>query len=86
VLAPGADVRQTHDILREDYAAGEAATIQVVVPEADPAAGDTDIAAYAAELSALEGVARVDALTGSYVGGAEVAPPGCDVAALRHAG
>jgi putative drug exporter of the RND superfamily len=76
VLAPGADVRQTHDILREDYAAGEAATIQVVVPEADPAAGDTDIAAYAAELSALEGVARVDALTGSYVGGAEVAPPG----------
>ena len=35
---PGADVRETHDILREDFAAGEAATIQVVVPEiADPA-------------------------------------------------
>ena len=33
VLAPGADVRETHDILREDYAAGEAATIQVVVPD-----------------------------------------------------
>ena len=31
---------------------------------------------YAAELSALEGVARVDALTGSYVGGSQVAPPG----------
>ena len=39
-------------------------------------ARDDDIAAYAAELSALEGVARVDALTGSYVGGSQVAPPG----------
>ena len=74
VLSPGADVRETHDILREDYAAGEAATIQVVVP--DVAASDADIAGYAAELSALDGVARVDALTGSYAGGTEVAPPG----------
>ena len=39
VLAPGADVRETHDILRDDFAAGEAATVQVIVPElADPAA------------------------------------------------
>jgi RND superfamily putative drug exporter len=74
VLAPGADVRETHDILREDYAAGEAATIQVVVP--DGAASESAIADYAADLSALDGVARVDALTGSYIGGAEVAPPG----------
>jgi putative drug exporter of the RND superfamily len=74
VLAPGADVRETHDILREDYAAGEAATIQVVVP------GDTGseaaVARYAAELSALDGVARVDAVTGSYIGGSVAAPPG----------
>jgi putative drug exporter of the RND superfamily len=77
VLAPGADVRETQDILREDFAAGEAATVQVVVPTlADPATPEADIAAYAAELSALDGVARVDALTGSYVGGAEAAPPG----------
>jgi putative drug exporter of the RND superfamily len=83
VLAPGADVRETHDILREDYAAGEAATIQVVVPEVEASPGlggaqddEADIASYAAELSALDGVARVDALTGSYVGGTEVAPPG----------
>jgi RND superfamily putative drug exporter len=74
VLAPGADVRETHDILREDYAAGEAATIQVVVP--DGAASESAIADYAADLSALDGVARVDALTGSYIGGAEVAAPG----------
>jgi putative drug exporter of the RND superfamily len=77
VLAPGADVRETQDILREDFAAGEAATVQVVVPAlADPAAPEADIAVYAAELSALDGVARVDALTGSYVGGAEAAPAG----------
>ena len=74
VLAPGAEVRETHDILREDYAAGEAATIQVVVP--DVGSASIEIAGYAAELSALDGVARVDALTGSYVAGAEVAPPG----------
>jgi RND superfamily putative drug exporter len=77
VLAPGTDVRETHDILREDFAAGEAATIEVVVPEiSDAAVANGDIAAYAAKLSALDGVARVDALTGSYVGGNEVAPPG----------
>jgi RND superfamily putative drug exporter len=78
VLAPGADVRETHDLLREDFAAGEAATIEVVVPAiADgAAAAERHIASYAADLSALEGVARVDALTGSYVGGSEVAPPG----------
>ena len=86
VLAPGADVRETHDILRDDFAAGEAATVQVIVPElADPAAApdlsgaqdySDDIATYAADLSSLDGVARVDALTGSYMDGAEVAPPG----------
>ena len=36
----------------------------------------SDIASYAAELSTLDGVARVDALTGSYIGGIEAAPPG----------
>jgi RND superfamily putative drug exporter len=77
VLAPGTDVRQTHDILREDFATGEAAAIEVVVPEvSDGDRAESDIASYAADLSALDGVARVDALTGSYVGGSEVAPPG----------
>jgi putative drug exporter of the RND superfamily len=74
VLAPGADVRETHDILREDFAAGEASPVQVVVP--DPTATQGDIATYASSLSTLDGVARVDALTGSYVAGAEAAPPG----------
>jgi RND superfamily putative drug exporter len=77
VLPPGTDVRQTHDILREDFAAGEAATIEVVVPDvSDGDSAQSDIASYAADLSALDGVARVDALTGSYVGGSQVAPAG----------
>ncbi len=39
-------------------------------------AGPEAVAGYAADLSALDGVARVDAATGSYVNGAEVAPAG----------
>jgi RND superfamily putative drug exporter len=54
------------------------------VPEInDPASADADIAAYAAQLSTIEGVGRVDALTGSYAGGAEVAGPGAS--SLRFA-
>ena len=94
VLAPGSGVRETHDILREDFAAGEAATIQVIVPELGDvtAAGrlggaedhSEDIATYAAELSVLDGVARVDALTGSYVDGWEVAAPGALSVRFAH--
>jgi RND superfamily putative drug exporter len=77
VLAEGADIRDTQQILRDEFTAGEAATIQVVVPDlADPATAESDIAAYAAELSALDGAARVDALTGSYIDGAEATGPG----------
>ena len=82
VLGEGSDVRETHQILRDEFTAGEASTVQVVVPEiSDPTSADADIAAYAAQLSTIEGVARVDALTGSYAGGAEIAGPGA--ASLR---
>jgi RND superfamily putative drug exporter len=84
VLGTGADVREAHQILRDEFTAGEAATIQVVVPAlADPAAAEGDIAEYAAELSTVDGVARVDALTGSYLDGAAVAGP--NAASLRFA-
>ena len=84
VLGEGSDVRETHQILRDEFTAGEASTVQVVVPEiGESASADGDIAAYAAQLSAIEGVARVDALTGSYAGGVEVAGPGAS--SLRFA-
>jgi putative drug exporter of the RND superfamily len=85
-------VRATHDLLRENFAPGEAATVQVVVPDlADPAGEATqapgvaedftaEIDAYAASLSQLDGVSRVDALTGSYVDGVRAAPPGAATA------
>ena len=41
----------------------------------DPASHPAEIVAYASALSKLSGVARVDAITGSYVGGSQVAPP-----------
>ncbi len=84
VLGEGADVRETHQILRDEFTAGEASTLQDVVPAiADRAAAEGDIAAYATELSTIEGVARVDAVTGSYIGGSAVAGPGAS--SLRFA-
>ena len=41
----------------------------------DPSAHPGEIAAYASALSKLSGVARVDAITGSYIGGRPVAAP-----------
>jgi RND superfamily putative drug exporter len=77
VLPPGDGVRAVQDTLRDEFSSRESATLEVVAhdptaaaPESQPAVG-----AYAAALSRLDGVARVDAATGSYAGGTQVAPP-----------
>ncbi len=78
VLPPGDEARAVQDVLRTDFTSREASAIEIVAPEAgDPttATRAADIDAYATELSALDRVARVDASTGSYIGGALVAPP-----------
>ncbi len=70
--AQSAEVAQT---VREDFNNREAQSMQVVAVDIGKTADRTsDIAAYATRLSALPNVARVDALTGSYAGGKEVAP------------
>src|SRR5664280_2735513 len=77
VLAPGASGRQVADVLRSDFASQETAALSVVAPGAgDPAspAVAASTAAYAGELSRLPGAVRVDAVTGSYAGGGQVAP------------
>jgi RND superfamily putative drug exporter len=77
VLAPGASGRQVADVLRSDFASQENAALSVVAPGAgDPAspAVAASTAAYAGKLSRLPGVVRVDAVTGSYAGGGQVAP------------
>ena len=76
VLPPGDEARTVQDVLRTDFTSREAGAIEIVAPESgDPASRAADIDAYATELSALDGVARVDASTGSYAAGTLVAPP-----------
>lgn len=73
VLPPTSAARQVGDVLRAEFDGFESSPIQVV------AAGlvkETEIDAYAASLSSLDGVARVDAATGSYVSGVQVLPAG----------
>lgn len=76
VLPDTASARVAGDILRSDFNSFESAAISVVAPEANTT--EEALAAYAANLSSLDGVARVDAATGSYVSGVEVAPAGVD--------
>jgi RND superfamily putative drug exporter len=78
VLPPGDGVRAVQDVLRDEFSSRESATLEVVAN--DPAAATTEsqpaLATYAAALSRIDGVARVDAATGSYASGAQVAPAG----------
>ena len=76
VLPTSASSRQVQDEIRANFASNEAGAIQVVaVRTGDPGRRGGEISRYAAALSQLEGVARVDALTGSFIGGAQVAEP-----------
>ena len=71
VLPEGTPVRAVHDALRTNFSSSESTAVSVVSEPGstvDPAAVD----AYAGRLSTLPGVARVDALTGYYIGGARV--------------
>ena len=72
VLAETANARIVGDVLRDEFDAFETSPLLVVTTE--PAA-PLAVSAYAADLSTIDGVARVDALTGSYAAGALVAEP-----------
>jgi RND superfamily putative drug exporter len=75
VLPKSAQSRSVADVLRSDYSSREATAASVVARGiGDPRSRATDIASYATTLSTLPGVARVDALTGSYAGGRQVFP------------
>jgi RND superfamily putative drug exporter len=77
VLPTTASSRQVQDEIRANFTSNEAGAVQVVATgTGDPGARTADIAAYAEDLSRLTGTARVDALTGSYIAGSLVAPPG----------
>ncbi|MGQ0849375.1 MAG: MMPL family transporter [Actinomycetota bacterium] len=73
VLPPSSPSRQVGEVLRAEFNSFESSAIQVVAPETDEPVAVAD---YATSLSALDGVARVDTTTGSYVGGIQVVPAG----------
>ncbi len=77
VLPPGDPARVVQDSLRQDFPSREASALEVVMTDiGDPTQRSAEIRAYAAAVSQVPGVARVDALTGSYVAGQQVAPAG----------
>ena len=75
VLPPGADGRVTTDQLRRNFSANEATAMTVVAPHVNADARTADVDRYAAALSSLRGVGRVDAATGSYIAGRKVVGP-----------
>src|SRR5918996_203483 len=77
VLPQTASARQVQQEIRQGFSSEEASALSVVAVDAGPAdsARDAAVDEYASDLSSLEGVARVDASTGSYLDGRLVAPP-----------
>jgi putative drug exporter of the RND superfamily len=73
-LPASAQAHQVGTVLRQDFSAHETEPLLVVAPGSGDPAGATAVADYATRLSRLPSVARVDALTGSYQGGSQVAP------------
>ena len=76
VLPASAEGRQVADAIRDNFATDESSALSVVAPGiGDPRAHLADIDGYAAALSRLDGVERVDALTGAYADGARLQGP-----------
>jgi RND superfamily putative drug exporter len=71
VLPESASSRAALDDLREDFGGRETAALTVVLPDG---ADDEALGAYATALSAVPDVVRVDARTGSYQEGEQLAP------------
>ena len=85
VLPPSASTRAASDEIRRNFSSQEAFAVQVVADGIGPAQSrSAEIPQYALALSKVDGVARVDALTGSYAKGAQIAPP--NVLSARFAG
>ena len=77
VLPKDLSSRQVQDDIRENFTSQEAGAASVVATGiGDPSSADNaaKIGAFAAELSTLDGVSRVDASTGFYIDGQRVLP------------
>jgi putative drug exporter of the RND superfamily len=80
VLPESADVRQVHDVLRDEFSSEEAGALSVVAPDAPNAVPGlrNQIDSYATQLATLPSVARVDAATGTYCGTGIAEQLGCE--------
>ncbi|MEU4729783.1 MMPL family transporter [Streptomyces sp. NPDC023588] len=76
VLPASSPAYQGAQVLREEFDNREGSPLNVVLPDIDPVADSYKVTDYAKQLSTVPGITRVDAVTGSYSEGAEVAPPG----------
>jgi RND superfamily putative drug exporter len=65
LLPASQPVRGMYDTIRADFVTEEADAVQVVAPQAAPA----DVVGYAAALSRIDGVQRVDSAAGAFTGG-----------------
>ncbi|WP_125777403.1 MMPL family transporter [Antribacter gilvus] len=72
----GQPVRAMYDTVRADFAAEDADSLSVVVLDTGGSPDGDDVAAYAASLSAIQGVARVDSAAGAFVDGVRTGPAG----------
>ncbi|SCK26473.1 MULTISPECIES: MMPL family transporter [Streptomyces] len=76
VLPASSPAHQGAQVLREEFDNREGSPLNVVLPDLSAQAQSTELAGYAEQLSTVPGITRVDALTGSYSEGRQVAPPG----------
>jgi putative drug exporter of the RND superfamily len=77
VLPPGSSGRTVGDIVRHDFSSEEAGALSVVTAAGDRPLTTAETGTYAARLSRLTGVARVDAATGTYCGQGVARQLGC---------
>lgn len=75
VLPRDAGASVVAETMRQEFPGRESSALSVIAPDVQ-SAGSTDVTAYATALSQLDGVERVDATTGSYAQGRQVAPAG----------
>jgi RND superfamily putative drug exporter len=84
-LPKGAPSRAVSASLLQDFSGDNGNTFAVVIDGiGNPANRAPEIASLAARVSALPGVSRVDALTGSYEGGKMATPPGAAAASFSR--
>lgn len=72
VLPAGQPIRDMYDVIREDFETEDADAVYIVTEDAH----DEEIIDYAAELSQLAGVLRVDSATGAFTDGVRTGDPG----------